>query len=97
MDQIFIQYRFTIQQDGLTFQDAIVLPQSEYEVLSAEDIEVLKQERFDNFKKSVIDPPQNSELSKEDKLENIEQDLVSLNQQKEQLLTIKEELIKGDE
>lgn len=46
---IFIQDRFTIERDGYILQDAIVLPENEYNLLSQSDIDSLKQKRFENY------------------------------------------------
>lgn len=40
---------FEITKDGLTFKDALVMPQDEYDALTAEQIEAMKQQRFDNW------------------------------------------------
>ncbi len=45
-DQIFIQHRFSIGD----FNDAIVLPKDEYDLLKPEDIENIKKERLTNWK-----------------------------------------------
>lgn len=82
-DQIFIQHRFTIEKDGVTLSDAIVLPQSEYETLTDKDIEAIKQERFDNFKQVLSAPP--IETIKEEQLAEIEQQLATIAEQKEVL------------
>lgn len=55
-DQIIIQRRFTIERDGLAFSDAIVLPEDEYNALTPEQIEAIKEERFQNWKTIVTTP-----------------------------------------
>ena len=55
-DQIIIQRRFTIERDGLTFSDAIVLPEDEYNALTTEQIDAIKEERFTNWKTAITTP-----------------------------------------
>lgn len=57
MDEIYIQHTFRILKDGLSYSDAIVLPQAEYQALSAKDIDNLKNKRFDNWEAIVTAPP----------------------------------------
>lgn len=91
-DQIFIQHRFTIEKDGQKLTDALVLPKDEYEKLTPEDIEKTKQERFDNWLYAVTHPPVVEEPSEEEKLQQIESDLQSLEEQKMILTSQKAEL-----
>ncbi len=53
-DSIWIQRRFTkVTDQGIEFKDAIILPEEEYNALSEFQIEVIKEERFDNWKESI--------------------------------------------
>ncbi len=92
MDGIYIQDRFTIEKDGITLSDAIVLPQGEYESKSKQEIEAIKQERFDTYKDRLKNPPIVPEPSKADKLAIITKDLASLEEQKQTLLSMKQSL-----
>lgn len=91
-DQIIIQHRFTIERDGLTLQDALVLPKEDYEKLTPEEIEVQKESRFTNWSEQIKNPPPQVELSKEEQLIQVEKDLASIEEQKTQLTSRKVEL-----
>ena len=52
-DQVFIQHRFTIEKDGKSYSDALVVPFDDYGKLSPEEIEAQKNERFDNWKANL--------------------------------------------
>lgn len=93
-DSIFIQHRFTAQKDGLTLQDAIVLPQAEYEALSPQDIEAMKRERLDTFVESVKHPVAQPEPTKAEKIATIDKDLASLEEQRVALVSLKAEVNK---
>lgn len=56
-DQIFIQIRFTIEQDGLVLKDALIMPQSDFNTLTEQQITDMKQARFDAWKLSIQTPP----------------------------------------
>ena len=45
----YISDAFEITKDGLTFKDALVMPQDQYDSLTAEQIEAMKHQRFDNW------------------------------------------------
>ena len=49
LDNGMVSDAFEITKDGLTFKDALVMPQDQYNALTAEEIEALKQQRFDNW------------------------------------------------
>jgi len=55
-DQVIIQRKFKIERDGLSYSDAIVLPEAEYNALTPEQIETIKEERFENWKKIITTP-----------------------------------------
>ena len=86
---VWIQDRFTIEQDGLTLQDAIVLPQAEYNALTPQQITNLKQERFDNYKNVIKNPPPQPEQTPEEIVASLDNDLESLRQTAEALLVQK--------
>lgn len=92
MDQIFIQHRFTVERDGQTLQDALVMPKEDYDVLTPEDIEAQKEARFANWIEQINNPPPQVELSKEEQLAQVEKDLESIEEQKTQLTSRKVEL-----
>lgn len=50
MDQVFIQHRFTIEEDGLTFSDALIMPKEEYDALNEEDIANMKHDRYTKWR-----------------------------------------------
>ena len=89
-DHIFIRHDFVIEQDGQRLQDAICLPIDDYNKLSKDDIEKMKQQRFENWIKAINTPP--PEISKEEQLAQVEQQLTDMEQQKEQLLSQKTQL-----
>lgn len=90
-DQIFIQHRFTVEKDGYVLNDAIVLPQAEYEFLQPEEIETMKKERLDNFVAAINAPKEEVKETKEEAIERIDADLASIEEQKIVLLAMKEE------
>ena len=49
LDNGMVSDSFEITKDGLTFKDALVMPQDQYDALTAEQIEAMKQQRFDNW------------------------------------------------
>lgn len=57
LDNGYIQHIFEITQDGHTYRDAIVMPQEQYDELSAEEIATMKQGRFDNWLAIINAPP----------------------------------------
>jgi len=62
MDQIFTQggithHLFTLYDNGYPkFSDAIVIPTSEYNLLTPEQIETIKQTRLDNWVWMITHP-----------------------------------------
>lgn len=53
-DQISVQVRFSVTDEtGIVFQDALYIPLNEYFLLSPEQIDGLKRERFNNWKSLV--------------------------------------------
>lgn len=91
MDQIFIQHRFSIERDGNTLQDALVMPLEDYQKLSESDIEAQKEERFTNWQEAIKNPPMVEEPAPEEKIAQIEKDLASLEEQKQVLMSQKVE------
>jgi hypothetical protein len=58
VDKVQIQILFTKETvDGISFTDALYFSPEEYATLSEEQIEALKQERFDKWIYSVNNPP----------------------------------------
>ena len=92
MDQIFIQHRFTVQRDGLTLQDAIVLPKEDYDKLTESDLEAQKEERFTNWSEAIKNPVKQPEPTKEEYLAQLDKDLASLEEQKQVLTAQKVEV-----
>lgn len=84
-DQIFIQHRFTIEN----YSDALVMPLHEYEELSPEDIKVLKEERFTNWKKIIS----TKQPVVEPTAESLQADIKSLEEQEVIIATQKEDII----
>lgn len=87
-DQIFIQHRFTVSQDGKDYSDAIVLPQAEYEKLTKADIDSLKAQRFDTWKQAIDNPPVVVETPKELLIASIDEQIKGLQAQKDQLIAL---------
>lgn len=89
-DQIFIQHRFIHTEDGLSFSDAIVLPEVEYEALRPEDIEVIKAARFTGWKAALEE--MKKEKTKEDLLRDRDDLLVEAQRLEEELAKIPERI-----
>lgn len=92
MDQIFIQHRFKIEQDGRSFSDALVMPKEEYDKLTPEEIETQKQARYDNWVYVIEHPEPAIELPLVDQLENVESQLADLQAQIDYLSVQKTEI-----
>lgn len=90
MNGIIKQLPFRIERDGKNYADAICLPEEEFDKLTEQDIEAIKEERFTNWLK-VINTPQ-PEVSPEKQLEDVEAQITSLDEQKEILLKSRVEL-----
>lgn len=83
-DQIFIQHRFTIEEEGYPpFSDAINMPREEFEQLSEAQIEVIKQERFAAYKHRLDDPSVPAEPPIEEQIDTIQAQIDALQEQKE--------------
>ena len=91
MDQIFIQHRFTVQRDGQTLQDALVMPLEDYQKLSEAEIEAQKESRFTTWSEAIKNPVKQEEPAPEEKIAQIEKDLASLEEQKQVLTAQKVE------
>jgi hypothetical protein len=83
--EVQIQYRFTIidEDTGSSFSDALYFPLSEWPVSEA-TLKNMEQERFDNWKQAITtsaDPP-----PVEEQVAAIDDQIESLQQQKESLL-----------
>lgn len=95
-DQVIVQHRFTITEaNGLSFTDAIVLPESEYQQLTPEQLEAIKQERFASWKKQIIEATVVTEPTAEEKISLIDQDLAIIEETKQALLEQKSQLESG--
>lgn len=55
MDTIKIQVTFTIEEDGLSYTDALYFTQHEFDKLDPSDLKGMKQDRFIKFKKALAD------------------------------------------
>jgi hypothetical protein len=93
MDQLIAQYRFTIERDGYTLQDALVMPMEDYQKLTPEEIESQKEQRFTNWVDHIQHPPVQPELSKEEQLAEVEKQLQSIEEQKQVLTSQKAQLV----
>ncbi len=67
-DKIQIQVLFTITRDSYTYTDALYFPVGE-PLPSEEDIESMKQQRFDNWYAIVTAPPPEQEGTPEEEAE----------------------------
>lgn len=83
-DQVFIQHRFTIEN----YSDALVMPLNEYEELSSEEIDKMKQERYTNYRKIIDNPIPQPEPTKE----SLQADIASIDEQQQILTAQKAEL-----
>jgi hypothetical protein len=90
MQGIIKQLPFRIDRDGHSFADAICLPEEEFDKLTEQDIERIKEERFSNWL-TVINTPQ-PEVPIEKQLVDVEAQIASLDEQKEMLLKNRVEL-----
>lgn len=62
----FIQVRFKNTTDkGVEFNDALYFPIEDWEKKTQEEIDTLKEERFNNWKQAVENPPAPVEPTKE--------------------------------
>ena len=50
--------QFQIGEPPLVFNDAIVMPQDQYDALTPDEIAAMKQQRYDNWYALVTNPPQ---------------------------------------
>jgi hypothetical protein len=91
-DQIFIQHRFTINEGSKQYKDAIVLPLSEYQQLSPEQIESKKNERFNSWK-TISSTPQVVVSDPEAELQTIDAQIQELSSKKQQLEFVIQEKI----
>ena len=91
-DQIFIQHRFTIAHEGLTYSDAIVLPQDEYQKLDEAAIEQIKTGRLDSWKSLVEKRAKEVEPTKEEQLALVDSEIAQLDEKKQLLIIQKQEL-----
>lgn len=73
-DTIFIQRRFRIIKDGLSLSDALIIPKSEYDGLSEQQISTLKDERFEIHKDHILNPPVIPQPTKAEQLLALEQE-----------------------
>lgn len=83
-DKVFIQYRFTIEN----YSDALIMSEDEYKLLKKADIEKLKKERFDNWKKMVAEASTQEPV--EPTKEELEEQLAELDRQREEVLRLLE-------
>ena len=86
-----IMHKFTIERDGNSYTDSLILPEDDYKKLSEAEIEGMKEERYSNWKNMIDNPPQPVELKdlpKEDleaQAQSIDEQIVSLQAQKAQV------------
>lgn len=53
-DQVFISYKFSFSEPGFPhYEDALVLLLEEYQSLTKDQIEQMKLERYENWKRSL--------------------------------------------
>jgi len=95
---LFTQDRFTITDPEVgSYTDAIILPQEEYDLLTPEDLEALKQSRFETWKQSVLHPvvqeiPPEAQLQDvTEKIDTLQSQIDDLTVQQDQLQAIIEQ------
>lgn len=71
--EVRIQVIFRTDTSKGTYQDALWFTQEEYDKVTPEEIEVMKQERIDNWLSVVSTPP--SEPAKEERLDRIQSEI----------------------
>lgn len=86
-DTINIQVKFKMEENGLKFQDTLNLTQGEYEALSKEEIEEMKQARFDAWKNHVVQQSRREPTTQEitEQIESLRQQLDDLETQRRQI------------
>lgn len=88
MDTTDIRIKFTIERDGYSYADALYFSPQEYNSLTPEQIEAMKEERFQNWLTAINTPPVEQEQTSEDlqrSVEQIDEQIAQLTQQKEEL------------
>lgn len=81
-DEIFIQHRFTLVQNGASLSDALILPIADYQSLKQADIDTLKQQRFTSWKYQLDNPPVIVEPSIDVKYQIVTDQITELTKQK---------------
>lgn len=59
----YVQDKFTINQQGYSYTDALYFSKEEYDQLSVSDIEAMEQSRFDNWLTYIRPSPQSDPIS----------------------------------
>lgn len=89
-DQVIIQRRFSVEEDKANgvprYQGAIVLPESEYNALTPQQITDLKTQYYNGYAHQIKNPPPPAEEPPvEDKIAALVDQIEDLTAQKEQL------------
>lgn len=85
MDQVQIQVKFTITQNGQTLTDALFYTQDEYNALTPEQLQADKQKRFDSWQTAINTPP--IEPTPDQQFTDVTDQITSLQEQLDQLTT----------
>lgn len=89
-DIVRVQVLFTISQDGATLNDALYFTSDQYAIIKQDDIESLKQSRFDKWKADV--DATSPAIPKEPTKEELQKEADAIDEQVAQLLSRKEEI-----
>lgn len=65
-DQIKVHVTFTKEHEGMKFTDALIMSMEEFNKVTPEELEVLKQQRLDNWVAVINTKPEAVEPTKED-------------------------------
>lgn len=91
MDQVYIQDRFTINQNGHSLSDAIVLPIAQYNALTPAQITQMKQDRFNSWLIVINTPPPVIPINQQ--LADVDSEIAALTTELSQLSTQQSTLI----
>lgn len=84
-DIVMRQIKFTIEDQGYSFTDALFLTEEEFTSISSAELDALKQARFNNWLSHIQNPTQPDPISPSDQLQGIAEQATQLLQQTQQL------------
>lgn len=92
-DIIKIQVLFTITQDGNTLTDALYFTQEQFDALTSEELDQMKQDRFDRWVANIIaasnsPAPEPTEEELQAELQAIQEQKAVLEQRETEIISI---------